>query len=93
MFVLALGSMFLWMFIFMICVILPNFTDCFKFNNLIRQFGKKFKITGYYRVYVIVFLLEGYIDLFISALINLDNEHFLHVPGNFGLYGNLNKSD
>lgn len=35
-FVLALGSMFLWMCIFLVCITVTNFTDCFKFNNSIR---------------------------------------------------------
>ena len=92
-FVLALGSMFLSLLIFVFCITATEFTDCFKYNNMMRSLGRRLKVKGYYRVYVIVFLLEGYIDLFISALINLDNEFLLHVPGNFGINGNLTKSD
>ena len=69
-----------------------EFFECCKFR-LITRVRKYVKIKGYYRNLMARFLLEGYIDLFISSLINTENSYLFDTPGNFGINGNLTYSD
>jgi len=42
---------------------------------------------------MILFMLEGYIDLLLGALINTENDYLFLVADNWGFGGNLNYSD
>jgi hypothetical protein len=55
----------------------------------IRKIYNYFKLDGPARVFLITFILEMYIDLFMGCLVNMENFYLLDSPGNFGPNGNL----
>ena len=65
---------------------------CFKSNHYVRKIYNFAKIDGL-RPMMILFMLEGYIDLLIGALINTENDYLFLVSENWGPDGNLNWSD
>jgi hypothetical protein len=50
-------------------------------------------VEGYIRVTIITFIIEGYIDLFLSGLINTENLYLFEFKENWGFGGNLSISD
>jgi hypothetical protein len=92
-FITALGSGYIFIIIFAMIISYQEFFECCKFSRILMKILKYIKIKGYYRNMMIRFMIEGYIDLFISALINTENAYLFKVDGNFGLNGNLTKSD
>jgi len=68
------------------------FLGCFKCSSFARWLYDKVKIDKVSPV-MILFMLEGYIDLLIGALINTENDYLFLVADNWGPYGHLNFSD
>jgi hypothetical protein len=91
-FITALGSGYIFIIIFAMIISFQEFFECCQ-SKLILKILKYVKIKGYYRNIMIRFMIEGYIDLFISSLLNTENSYLFKVKGNFGLKGNLTYSD
>ena len=66
---------------------------CFTFNHFVRKIYRLVKIDGSLKPIMILFMLEGYIDLLIGALLNTENDYLFLVADNWGPNGNLNYSD
>ena len=85
------------MIFFLISFILSSIViltcGCCKETRVLKYIYKVFEVDGYLRTQFLRFMLEGYIDLFLTAIVNTENFYLFDVPTNFGWNGNLTKSD
>jgi hypothetical protein len=93
-FVMALGSMVIYLFGLFVCIFFMYFLNpCKLKHRYLTSIHGFFYIEGYIRVQVIRFILEAYIDLLLAGLINTENYYLFDVPSNWGFGGNLSFSD
>ena len=52
-----------------------------------------FRIETAYRSILAIFFLETYIDLLLGGLVNSENSYLFNDPDNWGINGNMTKSD
>ena len=89
----TLGSMILAIVQLVISQMSVMLLGCFTFNHHVRKLYNFFRIDGPLRPLIILFYLEGYLDLLIGALINTENDYLFLVSSNWGPNGNLTFSD
>lgn len=92
-FIMGLGSMFVFLVGFVFCIFFTYLLKPCRNIKVIKWFHSKVQVEGYIRVTIITFIIEGYIDLFLSGLINTENNYLFDYSENWGFNGNLSISD
>ena len=72
-YVSAMGSLFIFMLVFLASQVAAKLLYHCKKTHQVNKLRLWLKIPGFYRAAVIRFLLEGYIEFFIAALLNWEN--------------------
>lgn len=92
-FIIFFGSMFLFLIIFIMVLILQVLLPCCTNIKVINKIYLWIKLDEPIRLILIGFYLGVYIDLLMGCLINTENAYLFSVPSNWGPNGNLTFSD
>ena len=93
-FVFVLGSMFLFIILFVFSQALYLLLSvCQQHSYRVRKFMKMLKLESPYRTIVMIFFLETYLDLLFGGLINKENDYLFDDSANWGPNGLLTLGD